>query len=166
MNFNDKTPRHGYDQCIVALHIKRGGWSCLKYLDTKTETWTHLTDVPRGHSRDFSKVCCVEGNIYLVGGSGGNRRVIEYDPGTNIWRHMPSLQRAKWGPSPSVCTMDNKVFVLYGVTTCEMLDLSEDDPQWRYTDPDNNMWTLLQQKLDGEVNGAGACLIKNYYVKY
>ena len=50
-------------------------------------------------------------------------------------------------------------------TTCEMLGLSEDDPQWRYIDPDNNMWTLFQQKLDGEVNGAGACLIKNYYVK-
>ena len=30
LNFDDKTPRHGYDQCIDTLHIKRGGWSCLK----------------------------------------------------------------------------------------------------------------------------------------
>ena len=31
--------------------------------------------------------------------------------------------------------MDNKIFVLGGVddtTTCEMLDLSDDDPHWRY----------------------------------
>ena len=107
-------------------------------------------------------MCCVEGNIYLVGGYD-DRRVTEYNPRTNTWRNMPSLQQGRDGPS--VCTLDNKIFVLYGVTTCEMLGLSEDDPQWRYIDPDNNMWTLLQQKLDGEVNGAGACLIKNYYVK-
>ena len=31
----------------------------------------------------------------------------------------------------SVCTLDNKIFVL-GDTTCEMLDLNDDDPHWRY----------------------------------
>ena len=31
-------------------------------------------------------------------------------------------------------------------------------------DPDNNTWTLLQHKLDGKVAGAGAGLIKKYYV--
>ena len=46
---------------------------------------------------------------------------------------MPSLQQGRLGPS--VCTLDNKIFVLGGVyddtTTCEMLDLSDDDPNWR-----------------------------------
>ena len=78
-------------------------------------------------------MCCVEGNIYLVGGDL-DRRVTEYNPRTNTWRNMPSLQTGRtWGYS--ICTLENKIFVLSGRsgrTTCEMLDLSDDDPQWRY----------------------------------
>ena len=76
-------------------------------------------------------MCCVEGNIYLVGGDG-DRKVTEYNLRTNTWRNMPSLQEERWGHS--VCTLDNKIFVLGGWddTTCEMLDLSDDDLQWRY----------------------------------
>ena len=83
-------------------------------------------------------MCCVEGNIYLVGAyrdRKSNRiqqRVTEYNPCTNTWRNMPSLQ--DWRDDHSVCTLDNKIFVLrgYDETTCEMLDLSDDDPHWRY----------------------------------
>ena len=73
-------------------------------------------------------MCCVDGNIYLVGGFGDDRRVTEYNPRTNTWRNMPSLQQGRDGPS--VCTLDNMIFVLggYGHTTCEMVDLSDDDP--------------------------------------
>ena len=35
LNFDNKTPRHGYEQCIVVLQKKRGGRGWLKYLDTK-----------------------------------------------------------------------------------------------------------------------------------
>ena len=75
-------------------------------------------------------MCCVEGNIYLV---GGGDKVTEFHPYTNTWREMPSLQEGRYGPS--VCTLDKKIFVLgggVGDTTCEMLDLSDDDPHWRY----------------------------------
>ena len=72
----------------------------------------------------------------MVGGVK-DRRVREYNPHTNTWRNMPSLQKRRSGHS--VCTLDNKIFVLGGVvygdgsgTTCEMLDLSDDDPQWRH----------------------------------
>ena len=76
-------------------------------------------------------MCCVKGNIYLVGHD--RRMVTEYNPRTNTWRDMPSLQKERWGHT--VSTLDNKIFVLgggYDSATCEMLDLSEDDPQWRY----------------------------------
>ena len=76
-------------------------------------------------------MCCVEGNIYLVGGD--YVRVTEYNPRTNTWRNMPSLRKLRYGHS--VCTLDNKIFVLGGChrnTTCEMLDLNDDDPHWRY----------------------------------
>ena len=81
-------------------------------------------------------MCCVEGNIYLVGGDDGDDedddRVTQYNPRTNIWSNMPSLQVGRGGHS--VCTLDNKIFVLgadYGGTACQMLDLSDDDPHWR-----------------------------------
>ena len=57
-------------------------------------------------------MCCVEGNIYLVGGYDGDRRVTEYNPRTNTWRNMPSLQQER--VIYSVCTLDNKIFVLSG----------------------------------------------------
>ena len=62
----------------------------------------------------------------------GEKRVTEFNPCTNTWRNMPSLQDIR--VCPSVCTLDNKIFVLggWGDTTCEMLDLSDDDPHWRY----------------------------------
>jgi len=105
----------------------------LIYFETKTRTLTHLTDIPEEHSRDYSKVCCVEGNIYLVGGDRGY--VTEYNPYTDTWRNMPRLQKARERFGYSVCTLDNKIFVLgggLGDTTCEMLDLNDDDPHWRY----------------------------------
>jgi len=119
--------QHGYEVIVTIVDDRH-----LKYFDTKTETWTHLADIPAEHSRGGCKVCCVEGNIYLVGGHF-DRRVTEYNPRTNTWRNMPSLQQGRVGHS--VCTLDNKIFVLgggYNNTTCEMLDLSDDDPHWRY----------------------------------
>ena len=52
---------------------------------------------------------------------------------------MPSLQ--DWRDGPSVCTLDNKIFVLggYNNTTCEMLDLSDDDSHWRYISVKNSV---------------------------
>ena len=105
-----------------------------------------MADIPDEHYRDYyckfneTEMICLEGNIYLVGGysvddEDHGDRVTEYNPCTNTWRNMPSLQQGRVGHS--VCTLlDNKIFVLggdagYG-TTCEMLDLSEDDPHWKY----------------------------------
>ena len=83
-------------------------------------------------------MCCVEGNIYLVGGSSGDRRVTEYNPRTKTWRNMLSLQEGRYNRH-IVCTLGHKIFVLGGgTTTCEMLDLSDDDPQWRYIAEMNN----------------------------
>ena len=64
-----------------------------------------------------------------MGGGDDRRRVSEYNPRTNTWRHLPSLQKERF--RPSVCTLDNKIFALGDGSHCEMLDLSDDDPQWR-----------------------------------
>ena len=112
--------------------------STYKTFQFQTETWAHLTEIPGENSRgrqflQNSQLCCVNGNIYLVGGVD-DRKVTEYNPLTNTWRNMPSLQLAR--SCPILCTLDKKIFALGGVYdgdgTCEMLDLSDDDPQWRY----------------------------------
>ena len=70
-------------------------------------------------------------------GGSDDRRVTEYNPCTNTWRQLPSLQE-EGRNNHNVCTLDNKIFVLGGGRghsrgkTCEVLDLSDDDPQWRY----------------------------------
>ena len=100
-------------------------------------------------------MCCVGGNIYLAGGAG-DRTVREYNPRTNTWREMPSLQVGRSGHS--VCTLDNKIIVLGGGdgegTTCEMLDLSDDDPHWRYI-------AQMNRRHD---NGGAVVIEKKIYV--
>ena len=59
-------------------------------------------------------------------GGGRGDGLIEYNPPSNTWRVMPSLQDKRWRRDSSVCSLDNKIFVLGGDTkTCEMIDFSE-----------------------------------------
>ena len=44
---------------------------------------------------------------------------------------MPSLQLERDGKD-GVCTLDNKIFVVGADNTCEMLDLNEDEPEWKF----------------------------------
>ena len=71
-----------------------------------------------------------------MGGYDFERVVTKYDPLSNKWEKMPSLQRSRYGASASICTLDSKIFVLGGYCssgiTCEMLDLRDDDLQWIY----------------------------------
>ena len=72
-----------------------------------------------------------------MGGGGDyyDRRVTKFSPLTNTWTNVPSLQEGRYYEH-SVCVLDDKIFVLGGGggsdPTCEMLDLSDDDPKWRY----------------------------------
>ena len=95
LNYTNEKPRHGYEQCIVALH-EENKIQVLKYLDLKSETWHLLTTIPSEFSRSECKLCCVQGNIYLVGGNEGTD-VSEYNPRTKSWRKMPSLQMKRDG---------------------------------------------------------------------
>ena len=80
-------------------------------------------------------MCSVQGNIYLVGGSFDGRRVSEFNPRSRTWRDIAPMQQERYG-GHSVCVVDTKMFVV-GFMTCEMLDLSQDDPQWRHIESMN-----------------------------
>merc|ERR1712126_289317 len=121
LNYKNKTPRIGYEECIVIVLNNNCYNYSLAYLDLKTGIWTNLTEIPKEYARDGCKVCCVKGNIYLVGGyRGGYRhvrdsRVTEYNPHTNTWRNMPNEGLEMYYPNINVCTVDNKIFTYTGL---------------------------------------------------
>ena len=68
---------------------------------------------------------------------------------------MPSLQQGRYR-GHCVCTLDNKIFVFggYNTTDCEVLDLSDDDPNWKYID-----------KMDSQHTEGGAVVVeRNIFV--
>ena len=71
----------------------------------------------------------------------------EYNPRTNTWRNMPSLHQARG--LYSVCTLDNKIFVFASDddTSCEMLDMSDDDPHWRYVAEKNRRFNNVDHAV-------------------
>ena len=114
-------------------------------------TWSTLTVIPDEFYRDGCKLCCVEDNIYLVGGFGDNR-VTEYSLSYNTWRNLGKMQEKRNGAN--VCTLDSKIFAMGGVdTTCEMLDpldQSEEKLQWKYI-----------ASMAKKHNGGGVVVINN-----
>ena len=98
-------------------------------------------------------VAALDSKIYVTGGGDGLQclsRVDCYDPDTNTWSQLPDMNIARFGHS--LVSLHGRLYAIGGVDSVEVFD------------PDNNTWTLLQQKLDGTVAGAGAGLIKKYYV--
>ena len=80
-----------------------------------------MTDIPDEYSRDGCEVCCVDGNLYLVGGGVDGNRVTEYNPRTNTWSKMPSFQQGR--DAVSICTLDNKgLFTNYVIIFWRVLD--------------------------------------------
>ena len=83
-------------------------------------------------------MCCVEDNIYYL--RRDDCEVSEYNPQSDTWRSIPSLQRDRGYGCRVCCTLDKKIFLLGGGDiTCEMLDLCDDDLQWRYIASMNNV---------------------------
>ena len=76
-----------------------------------------------------------------------------YDPDNNAWSQVANINIARRGHS--LVSLHGRLYAIGGssVDSVEVYD------------PDNNTWTLLQHKLDGEVAGAGAGLIKKYYLR-
>ena len=61
-----------------------------------------MSTIPDIFSRPGCKLCSVGGRIYLVGGRDG-RKVTEYNPGTNVWKNMPSLLKSRLGRLGTPC---------------------------------------------------------------
>ena len=98
-------------------------------------------------------VAALDSKIYVTGGGDGLQllsRVDCYDPDTNTWSQLPDMNIARF--RHSLVSLHGWLYAIGDVDSLEVYD------------PNNNTWTRLQQKLDGDVYGTGAGLIKNYYV--
>ena len=115
-------------------------WPCVAVLDSKIY-------VTGGYFK---------GEIYIPGSSPSVRHIMSrvdcFDPDTNTWSQVASMNIERGGPS--LVSLHRRLYAIGGA----------DVDSLEVYDPDNNTWTLLQQKLDGKVSYNGACIIKKYYL--
>ena len=101
-------------------------------------------------------VAALDNKIYVTGGYDGGQNggqsmssVDCYDPGTNTWSQVASMNIARRGHG--LVILHGKLYAIGGA-------------EIEVYDPDNDIWTLLQHKLDGKMAFTGSCIIKNYYL--
>ena len=89
-----------------------------------------MTNVPDEFYPYGCKLCSLDDNIYMI---GNERRVVEYNPRSKTFKYLPRLQEGCKG-GHSVCAVDNKIFVVDcdKHPSCEMIDLNDENPQWKY----------------------------------
>ena len=103
-------------------------------------------------------IAALNNKIYVTGGrygapTGGSQYISHaycYDPDTNTWSQLPNMNISR--TCHSLVSLQGRLYAVggYDVDSVEVFD--------------NDTWTLLQHKLDGEVYETGAGLLKNYYV--
>ena len=77
-----------------------------------------------------------------------------YDPETNTWSQMPNMNIARRGHS--LVSLHGRLHAIGG---CH-----HDGDSVEVYDPNSQTWTLIQNKLDGEVTDAGVCLVRKFMI--
>lgn len=107
--------------------------------DTKTDTWTKLSEIPADRRRAGAGEAVYKGKLYLVCGithghsSGTNNLFDEYDPATDSWRALPDAPHIR-DHSMAVAVGD-KLYAIGGRNTS-------------FRDPDNKLNFFSQTVLD------------------
>jgi N-acetylneuraminic acid mutarotase len=78
-------------------------------------TWTQKTDMPTAR-RNFS-TSVVDGKIYAIGGTGGLKKVEEYDSVTDTWTQKTDMPTGRAYLATSV--VDGKIYAIGGDTALE-----------------------------------------------
>ena len=118
-----------------------------------TDQWNIVTNMP---TRRFGPgIAALDNKIYVTGGGdfGVMSSVDCYDPDTNTWSQMANMNNARAGHS--LVSLHGRLYAIgWGVDSWNI----------EVYDPDNNAWTLLQHRLDAEVFGTGATLLKKFMI--
>ena len=84
-----------------------------------------------------------------------------YDPDTNTWSQIENMNIGRH--SHILVGLNERLYAIGGLDGSSILGYSYIDNVEVYN-PVDNTWTLLQQKLDGEMSNSGYCLLKKYYI--
>ena len=116
-------------------------------------------------------IAALNNKIYVTGGrygapTGGSQYISHaycYDPDTNTWSQLPNMNIPRCGHG--LVSLDGRIYAIGG----------KGDIIWRLGgynvdsvevyNADDNTWTILQQKLDGEVAYTGTVLINKYHAE-
>ena len=100
-----------------------------------------------------------DNKIYVAGGYNYEKvfqSVFCYDPFSNTWTEVASMNKRRRGHS--LVNLDGLLYAIGGGNDDEgFLDNME------FYDPDTNTWEMLEEKLNGMVDGAGAFVMPRYY---
>ncbi len=116
--------------------------------DVKANAWTQLSDIPE--PRYGHEAAMIDGKIYVAGGadrSGGKRLCWVYDPATDLWSQIASLNRARRfavsavGSDP---TGNPLWFVFGGDDPNTSIPLSDGEVY----DVRNNRWIVLDESFN------------------
>jgi N-acetylneuraminic acid mutarotase len=125
-----------------------------------TDSWSTKTSMPGTPMRyGFAAVTGGNGKIYAMGGiqaiSGGSvlDKVQAYDPVTDQWTTVASMQVARYRPAASVGP-DGRIYVFGGQGTSGALNGAE------VYDPQTNSWTFISPLPGFGWLGACAALVK------
>ena len=108
--------------------------------------------------RRWAGVAALDNKIYVTGGYGNNQNMSSvdcYDPDTNTWSQMANMNNARAGHS--LVSLHGRLYAIGGGWGVDSWNIE-------VYDPDNNAWTLLQHRLDAEVFGTGATLLKKFMI--
>ena len=118
--------------------------------------WKIATNMPT--KRRWAGVAALDNKIYVTGGYGNNQNMSSvdcYDPDTNTWSQMANMNNARAGHS--LVSLHGRLYAIGGGWGVDSWNIE-------VYDPDNNAWTLLQHRLDAEVFGTGATLLKKFMI--
>ena len=74
--------------------------------DPSAGQWRALPEM--SVARSGCAAVCIEGNMYVVGGSDGGARhasVERYDPVASEWRALPTMDTARWSCAAVACDL-------------------------------------------------------------
>jgi len=138
------------------------------YDDFKNYAFTKLPDLPRGMADLTSAI--LNGKIYLIGGYGTSDTealdtVYVFDPSTQTYTQVASLNYARWGAI--AVAYNGKIYVFGGI------DGSKNPvPYVEVYDPNTDTWTVLNNTLPSELQGQGQMAVTDgqyiyiYYDRY
>jgi len=142
--------------CFVGVHKAFNAGIC-KAFNVKQGGWESLADLPTPRTKAAGAVH--DNKIYVAGGYHYGKKlqsVFCYDPVSNTWTEVASMNKRRRGHS--LVNLDGLLYAIGGGNDDEgFLDNME------MYNPDTNTWEMLEEKLNGIVDGAGAFVMPRYY---